>query len=90
MGIIELIELSAATWYLSYTITNSSGPFKMFERLRKHISLGGLTACIICLAFWVALVLRFIGPNPITDGLAVAGVALWAHSYFGWRINMER
>lgn len=86
----ELVIYAAACWYIAYAVTQTHGPFGVFEWLRKHIPLGGLTACIICLAFWVALVLRFIGPNPITDGLAVAGVALWAHSYFGWRINMER
>lgn len=86
----QLVTFAAATWYLAYAVTQTHGPFGVFEWLRAHIPLGGLMVCIICLSVWVALVLRLIGSNPITDALAIAGIALWAHSYFGWRINMER
>lgn len=85
---IELLTYAAASWYVAYAVVNTSGPFKVFEWLRAHLSLGGLTTCIICLAVWVALILRLIGANPVTDVLAVAGVALWIHSYSGWRMNL--
>lgn len=49
----------------------------------------GLLDCTICLVVWVALLLRFIGPNLVTDALAVAGVALWLHGFTGWRITIN-
>lgn len=45
----------------------------------------GLLDCIICLAPWVALILRLIGANIITDAFAIAGIALLLHGYTGWR-----
>lgn len=84
----ELITLAAAAWYISYVVTSSEGPFKIFEKLRKHAPMSGLTTCIICLSIWVAIVLRVIGLNIVTDALAIAGVALMLHSFTGWRIDM--
>lgn len=54
----------------------------------KHYTNDGLLDCIICLSIWVALALLLIGSNVVTDAFAVAGVALLAHSYSGWRINI--
>lgn len=48
----------------------------------------GLLDCIICLSIWVALALVLIGANVVTDAFAVAGVALWVHSFSGWRMNI--
>lgn len=84
----ELLKLAAATWAICYMISNTHGAFGMFEWLRKHMPLGGLTSCIICLSPYVALALLLIGSNVVTDAFAVAGVALLAHSYSGWRINI--
>lgn len=84
----ELITLAAAAWYVAYIVTSSDGPFHIFEKLRARAPMGGLTTCIICLSIWVAIVLRVIGANIVTDALAIAGVALWIHSYTGWRIDM--
>lgn len=84
----ELLTFSAATWYIAYAVTTTDGPFHIFEKLRKHAPMGGLTTCIICLSIWVAIVLRVIGLNIVTDALAIAGVALMLHSFTGWRIDM--
>ncbi len=88
MTLLELLTYAASAWYVSYAVVNTSGPFKVFEWLRATFPLGGLTSCIICLSVWVALVLRLIGANVVTDALAIAGVALWIHSYSGWRHNV--
>lgn len=44
----------------------------------------GLFDCIVCTMFWVAQVAAFVTGHSILDGLAVAGIALWIHSYSGW------
>lgn len=84
MTLLELLTLAASTWYISYVITHVAGPFHVFEWIREHISLQGLTSCIICFSFWAALILRLIGSNVVTDAFAIAGVALWIHAYSSW------
>jgi len=88
MTLLELLTYASAAWYISYAVVNTTGPFGVFEWLRERLPLGGLTTCIICLSVWVALVLRLIGANVVTDALAIAGVALFLHSYTGWRHNI--
>lgn len=48
----------------------------------------GLFDCILCTIFWVAQIIAFITGHSILEGIAVAGIGLWAHSWFGWRIDM--
>ena len=85
---IELLTYAASAWYVSYAVVNTDGPFGIFKWLRAHLPLGGLTTCIICLSVWVALALRLIGANVVTDALAIAGVALWIHGFTSWRMNL--
>lgn len=84
MQLPELLTLSAASWYIAFAVTSTSGPFHAFEWIREHLKLGGLTTCIICLSIWIALILRLIGSNVVTDAFAIAGVALWIHAYSSW------
>lgn len=63
------------TWPTLYIVTNQGT-----EEVKD-----GLLDCIICLMPWLALLLRLVGPNLITDALAIAGVALWLHGFTGWR-----
>ena len=87
MTFIELITLSAATWYIAYAVTSTHGPFGMFESIREYLPLGGLTACIICLSLWIAMALVLVTHHSILEGFAVAGMALWIHGYTGWRFG---
>lgn len=87
MSIVDLLILAGACWYVSYVISSSEGPFAVFKHVRNLLPLGGLTACIICLSFWVAQVLAFVTGHTFIDGLAIAGVCLWIHGYAGWRFN---
>lgn len=84
----ELLKLSAATWAISYMITHTHGPFGVFASIREYLPLGGLTSCIVCLSIWVVIGLKLLNVEAVTDAFAVAGVALLAHSYSGWRINI--
>lgn len=110
-ALIKVIELVAATWYISYVVTNKAGPFRIFTRARewregkwhgrtstpKSISIvenkarteyeithDGLLDCIICMSPYVALLLWLINSDYLTVPFAIAGLALWAHSYTGW------
>lgn len=51
----------------------------------------GLLDCPICLAFWVALILVTvtIGHVDLVQTLAVAGLAMLAHSASGWRFGND-
>lgn len=54
----------------------------------KTISpVSGLLDCIICTAIWVGVVFTLAPHGWLTDASAVAGVALFLHSYTGWRSN---
>lgn len=56
MSLSDLLILALATCYLSYALTRTHGIFGMFTWIRLHLPLGGLTACVVCAAFWSALV----------------------------------
>jgi hypothetical protein len=83
----DLIVLALATMYAAHAITSTDGPFFVFLKLRertRHV-LKGLLDCIVCTAFWVALVLLLlygIAPGFIWV-LAVAGAALAVRTYTG-------
>lgn len=87
----DLLKLSAASWYLAYIVTSSAGPFDVFVWVREHLPLGGLTSCIICLMVWCAVFLyifTILQITPVVDVLAIAGLALWAHSWTNWRMKL--
>lgn len=75
----DLDVLSLATWRLAYMLTGESGPYHVFESLRKEFNPGGLFDCIYCTSVWVAavvLVLWFSPFRPLVWVLAVSGKAL--------------
>lgn len=84
MTLIDLLILAAACWYAAYVITSSDGPFAVFKRLRALLPLGGLTTCIVCLAFWIAQLLAYVSGHTFIEGLAIAGLCLMLHRYSGW------
>lgn len=47
----------------------------------------GLLDCPVCLAFWVALILLLVPMGVVVQALAVAGAAMLAHSWSGWRFG---
>lgn len=56
-------------------------------RVVKKPFKNGLLDCIICTAFWIAQLLAFVTGHTFIEGLAIAGVCLWLHSYSGWRFS---
>lgn len=47
----------------------------------------GLLDCPVCLSFWVALILLLVPMGIVVQALAVAGAAMLAHSWSGWRFG---
>lgn len=84
---LRLIEIALAAWYLSYAVAYTHGPFGIFNWLRIHYPLGGLTICILCLMPWIALSLWLIPDGVIVWALAAAGLGLMLHGLAGWRYN---
>lgn len=54
----------------------------------RTTDLVGLLDCIICTSVWVALALCLLFGFTWYYCFAVAGGAMLAHSYSGWRVNM--
>lgn len=82
----DLTVIALATLYLSYALTKTHGVFGLFTWLRLHVPLGGLTACIVCAAFWCALGcgLLWLTPlQPVVWVCAAAGLAVFAAHYVG-------
>lgn len=81
----SLIVLALGTWWVSHAVTKTHGPFHIFEWARKHLPHGGLLDCPVCLSVWVAAALYLTPFSAVHMILAVAGLAMLAHGYSGWR-----
>ena len=85
MDIIDIILLSAAVWYISYSLTALEGPFNIFVKLRA-LKLGGLFDCIYCTSFWVGFMAIWFwlgGFEALLYPLGLAGLAMMLRSYTG-------
>ena len=85
MALTDILLLSAAVWYISYTITALEGPFHMFAKLRDR-KLGGLFDCIYCTSIWVgffALLCWLYGYATLLYPFGLAGIGLYLRSYTG-------
>jgi len=86
MSALDLLVLALATWRVAYMIANEHGPFRVFERLRNALPLGGLTTCLYCLSVWVGLLFYVINATElawVTQVCAVSGAALMLYRYTG-------
>lgn len=84
---LTLVTLVLATLYWSHAISKTHGAFGVFEWMRKHLPLGGLTTCPVCLSFWIAIalwLLMFTPLHPIVTVSAVAGGAV----VVGWYVTL--
>lgn len=85
---LDIAILLLATLYLAEAITAKDGPFGAFRWIRQHLPLGGLTACVWCLAPWLAALLLAVyllvpyGHYAVLP-FALAGGALALRSYTG-------
>lgn len=84
---LELLILVLFAWYVAYVLVKTSGPFKIFERLRAVTTIGGLLECIYCLILWTALVGYLILYHtpfaPIVYVGAIGGGGMILHRYTG-------
>lgn len=72
------------TYYNEGGLTDSRGALIAVDRKQLH---NGLLDCPVCLAFWVALILLLVPMGVVVQALAVAGAAMLAHSWSGWRFG---
>lgn len=86
LSLSDLLTLALATLYAAYAITKTHGPYGIFTALRVRAPLGGLTACIVCCAFWCALVFWLLlqtDARPVVWVFAAAGGAVVVAHYVG-------
>ncbi len=86
LSLPDLLILALATLYSAYALTKTHGPFGMFVALRNHLPLGGLTTCMTCAAFWLALLFWALWQTPVQPAVmvfAAAGGAVFLAQYVG-------
>lgn len=82
----ELIIIALFAWYISCVLIRTSGPFKLFARVRAVTTIGGLLECIWCLIVWMAVLgyaLIQTPLAPVTYVGAAAGLGMLGHRYTG-------
>lgn len=55
MSAFEFFLISLAVWRVSYMLTNETGPFDVFYRIRQT-RLVNLLSCMYCTSVWVSAV----------------------------------
>lgn len=85
MQSFDLLIVALATFYAAYAISSTDGPWRVFEWLRLHVPLGGLTKCLVCLSPWIAVLFYALMFTPLyvtVDVLAISGasVLLWRYT----------
>ncbi len=86
MSPLDLLLLALATFYASYALSSTHGPFGAFEWLRGHLPLGGAMACLVCLSVWLAAVFYLLLPTPLYPVIAIlalAGASVLLYRYTG-------
>lgn len=76
-SVFEFALIGLATFYVTYAVTRSNGPFNVFQGVRDKLPHGGLLSCHTCLALWVALLLHvcvYRTLDPVA-WLAIAGAS---------------
>lgn len=85
-GLTDFLIVSAAALYLTYVLTKISGPFGISTWIRHHLSLGGMTKCFVCAAFWCGLAVGLLWLTPlriVVYPLAFGGVVIGVGFYTG-------
>lgn len=83
---LDLLVLSLFAWYVAYVLIKTSGPFKVFERLRRVTTFGGLLGCIWCLILWTSVLAYILLHSPFAPAVyigAAAGLGMMGHRYTG-------
>lgn len=83
---LDLLIIALATFYASYVLVHTKGPWGVFEKVRAAFPLGGLTTCIYCCAIWFAVAFYLLSLSPIavvSQVFAVAGGAMLLFRFTG-------
>lgn len=83
---IDLITCAAAAYYAAFVVTQTGGPFGLFDKARDQLPHGGLLDCFYCLVLWMALlsyVLLQTQVAPVVQAVAGAGIAALAFRAVG-------
>jgi hypothetical protein len=81
MMALDFILLACGTWYVSYVLTRLDGPMKIFLWLRDKRIGWGVTRCIFCTSFWVAIGLYALLYYEITEPVHVVGAVGASHFF---------
>lgn len=83
---LDLLVLALFAWYLAYVLIKTSGPFKIFERVRHVTTIGGVLECLWCLILWTAVLGYLLIHSPFAPMVYIggaAGLGMIGHRYTG-------
>ncbi len=89
MSIETWLIASLATWRISRMIAIEEGPFSVFAWLRGWADphqatwIGRGLQCVMCISFWIALIIAVVLQVGIIEWLAIAGGAAALHRLMG-------
>lgn len=69
----------------SYKITDDGIETNGLQEQKKN----GVLDCIVCLIFWIALIIGYLQGLTIIESIAAAGVGLFLHGFTGYRYNVQ-
>lgn len=95
---IEFIIIALAAWYVAYVVTQLSGPFNVFGRVREWSrrkiregegtpkgSFAEAIECIYCMAFWAGALLYAIWAlTPLQPAIYPLAIAGGALAWDRW------
>lgn len=98
MSSLTLILLCLAVYRIAHMIAREEGPFSIFQRMREPFAnqatwFGRGLHCVLCLSYWIGLVVAAFLPWPVEKGWmglfwfllywhSIAGGVLIAHKVF--------
>lgn len=91
LSTLDFLIIAASAWRLAYMLVNESGPYDMFDRLRKWNTFGGLLECIYCTSIWTAAIMWLVYltvARPVSIIFAASAIGLAISSYTG--VGYER
>ena len=74
MSPLDYIVIALATFYLSYVLTITEGPWKSLVKLRYWLPMGGMFECIYCAALWIGVGCYLLYNTPLQPVVSICGV----------------
>lgn len=76
MDVLVFLSAILATYAVSCVLVHKDGPYNVVRRLRASTENFGVLNCVVCISFYISLLITFIYPIDIQYFLAVWGATI--------------